>query len=100
MLLPTVPLNKYCINLNEKALNNDIDKLIGREHEIARTIEILLKRTKNNPLYVGNPGVGKTAIAEGLALRITQGEVPKELAKDDYIFSGYRLYISRHSLSR
>ena len=60
-------LTNYCVNLNKKAMAGKIDPLIGRELEIERTIQILCRRTKNNPLYVGDPGVGKTAIAEGLA---------------------------------
>ncbi len=73
------PLEAYCINLNDKAAKGKIDPLIGREHEVERTIQILCRRTKNNPLLVGDPGVGKTAIAEGLARRITEDNVPEVL---------------------
>jgi ATP-dependent Clp protease ATP-binding subunit ClpA len=79
-------LTAYCVNLNRKAEDGDIDPLIGRELEVERTIQILARRTKNNPLYVGDPGVGKTAIAEGLAKRIVEGEVPEVLA-DATIFA-------------
>ena len=72
-------LSTYCVNLNKKAKDGKIDPLIGREHEIERTIQILCRRTKNNPLYVGDPGVGKTAIAEGLAKRIIDNDVPEVL---------------------
>ncbi len=79
-------LDAYCVDLNRKAREGRIDPLIGREAEIERTIQILCRRTKNNPLYVGDAGVGKTALAEGLARRIVGAEVPAVLA-DAVIFS-------------
>ncbi|MCC6466993.1 MAG: ATP-dependent Clp protease ATP-binding subunit ClpA [Alphaproteobacteria bacterium] len=79
-------LDAYCVNLNKKAQGGKIDPLIGRQAEVDRTIQILCRRSKNNPLYVGEPGVGKTAIAEGLARRIVKGEVP-EVLKDSTIFA-------------
>ena len=79
-------LTAYCVNLNEKARTGKIDPLIGRAEEINRTIQVLCRRSKNNPLYVGDPGVGKTAIAEGLAKRVVEGDVPDVLA-DATIFS-------------
>ena len=82
----TEALDNYCVNLNEKAKQGKIDPLIGRAREVERTIQILCRRSKNNPLFVGDPGVGKTAIAEGLARRIVKGEVP-EVLKDATIFS-------------
>jgi len=75
----TSALEEYCVNLNEKAKAGKIDPLIGRAAELNRTIQVLCRRSKNNPLYVGDAGVGKTAIAEGLARKITEGGVPEVL---------------------
>ena len=79
-------LEAYCVNLNKKARDGKIDPLIGRHSEVERTIQVLCRRQKNNPLLVGDPGVGKTAIAEGLARKIIQHEVPEVLA-DATVFS-------------
>ncbi len=79
-------LDQFCINLNEKSKNGKIDALIGRSAELDRTIQILCRRQKNNPLFVGDPGVGKTAIAEGLAKRIVEKSVPK-IMEDATIYS-------------
>ena len=74
-------LTKYCIDLNEKSAKGNVDPLIGREHEVERCIQVLCRRRKNNPILVGDPGVGKTAIAEGLARKITKGQTPAILSK-------------------
>ncbi|MFN3755165.1 ATP-dependent chaperone ClpB [Flavobacterium sp.] len=79
-------LNKYAKNLNELARNGKLDPVIGRDEEIRRVLQILTRRTKNNPMLVGEPGVGKTAIAEGLAHRIVDGDVPENL-KDKIVYS-------------
>lgn len=79
-------LNTYCNNLTDRAKKGEIDNIIGRENEISRAIQILCRRTKNNPCLIGEPGVGKTAIAEGLAIRIAKGQVPARLAdKEIYL---------------
>ena len=80
------PLEAYCSNLVERAASGSIDPLIGRNNEIERTIQVLCRRRKNNPIFVGEPGVGKTAIAEGLARKISNGEVP-EVLEDATIYS-------------
>jgi ATP-dependent Clp protease ATP-binding subunit ClpA len=79
-------LGKYCVDLNAKARRGDVDPLIGRDQEVERAIQVLCRRRKNNPLLVGDPGVGKTAIAEGLAHKIVQGETP-EVLKGATIYS-------------
>lgn len=79
-------LNRYAINLNERARSGKLDPVIGRDEEIRRILQILTRRTKNNPLLIGEPGVGKTAIAEGLAHRIIRGDVPEDI-KSKVIFS-------------
>ena len=73
-------LGSYCTNLSQKAADGELDNIIGRDKEIARVVQILSRRTKNNPCLIGEPGVGKTAIAEGIALRINEGNVPFNLA--------------------
>jgi len=76
-------LNLYCTDLTAKARNHEVDRIVGREDEIYRTVQILCRRSKNNPCLIGEPGVGKTAIAEGLALRIAGGDVPAKLANKE-----------------
>ncbi|MDX9752030.1 MAG: ATP-dependent Clp protease ATP-binding subunit, partial [Flavobacteriales bacterium] len=79
-------LNKYAKNLNQLAKDNKLDPVIGRDEEIRRVLQILSRRTKNNPILIGEPGVGKTAIAEGIAQRIVSGDIPEDL-KDKQVFS-------------
>src|SRR4028118_1944453 len=83
---PESALKQFTVNLNEKAAEGRVDPLIGRGPEVDRTVQILCRRSKNNPLYVGDPGVGKTAIAEGLARKIIEGDVP-EVLKPAVIYS-------------
>ncbi len=80
------PLESFTVELVAKAAKGEIDPIIGRQEEIERTVQVLCRRKKNNPLYVGEPGVGKTALAEGLALKISEGDVP-EVLKDAKIFA-------------
>jgi ATP-dependent Clp protease ATP-binding subunit ClpB len=82
-------LNKYAKNLNELAQSGKLDPVIGRDEEIRRVLQILTRRTKNNPMLVGEPGVGKTAIAEGLAHRIVDGDVPENLKDKIVLFVRY-----------
>ncbi len=96
----TEALEAYCVNLNEKARSGRIDPLIGREREVERTIQILCRRSKNNPLFVGDPGVGKTAIAEGLARKIVKGEVPEVLKDCHDLCARHGRADRRHALSR
>ena len=79
-------LSKFCVDLNAKARDGKVDPLIGRGDEVERCIQVLCRRRKNNPLLVGDPGVGKTAIAEGLAKKIVDGETP-EILSESTIFS-------------
>lgn len=83
---PTSALASFCTNLNEKAKSGKIDPLIGRQDVLERMMQVLCRRSKNNPLLIGESGVGKTALADGLALRITQGQVPAKLL-DRVIYS-------------
>ena len=93
-------LDAYCVNLNAKAKAGRIDPLIGRDAEVQRTIQVLCRRTKNNPLYVGDAGVGKTALAEGLARRIEGGEVPAVLDGAVIFAPRHGCIARRHPLSR
>ena len=79
-------LEKYTRDLTEMAKNGSLDPVVGRDDEIRRTIQVIARRTKNNPVLIGDPGVGKTAIAEGLALRIINGDIPETL-KDKKLLS-------------
>src|ERR1700679_2329106 len=79
-------LEKYCINITKQAAEGKLDPVIGRHEEIRRVIQILSRRTKNNPILIGEPGVGKTAIVEGIAQRIISHDVPESL-RNKYIFS-------------
>ncbi len=94
------PLDQFTQNLNQLARDGKIDPLIGREHEVERVIQILCRRRKNNPLLVGEAGVGKTAIAEGLAWRITQAEVPEVLAESTVYALDMGALLAGHQVPR
>jgi ATP-dependent Clp protease ATP-binding subunit ClpA len=94
------PLEAYAVNLNMMAKKGKIDPLVGREPEIERTIQVLCRRRKNNPLFVGEAGVGKTAIAEGLAKLIVEGNVPDALRKLYSLRFRFRVVISGNEISR
>ena len=93
-------LDAYCVNLNRKAREGRIDPLIGREPEVQRTIQVLCRRQKNNPLLVGDPGVGKTAIAEGLARKIVNSQVPEVLEGATVFALDMGALLAGHPLSR
>src|SRR4029078_2832204 len=80
------PLESFTVELVAKAAKGEIDPIVGRAAEIERTVQVLCRRKKNNPLYVGEPGVGKTALAEGIALKISEGDVP-DVLKDAQVFA-------------
>ena len=94
----TSPLDSFAQNLNTQALAGKIDPLIGREHELERVVQTLCRRRKNNPLLVGEAGVGKTAIAEGLARRIIEGSVPEILARKHGVCAGYGRLACRNQI--
>ena len=91
-------IENYCVNLNKKAIEGKIDPIIGREKEINRTIHVLARRNKNNPIFVGDPGVGKTALAEGLALKITKKEVPSILKNSKIYSLDFRSFVGRNQI--
>ena len=93
-------LKQFTVDLNEKARTGKVDPLIGRMPEVERTVQILCRRSKNNPLYVGEPGVGKTAIAEGLARKIIEGDVPEVLKPRDHLLARHGRAARRHALPR
>ena len=93
-------LSKYCVDLNAKSRKGDVDPLIGRDQEVERCIQVLCRRRKNNPLLVGDPGVGKTAIAEGLARKIVQGRDAGRAQGRDHLLARHGRASRRHALSR
>ena len=96
-ILTLKTLKKFSVDVTNLAKTGKLDPVIGREEEIRRSIQVLSRRTKNNPILIGEPGVGKTAIVEGLAIRIINNDIPDSLKNKNY-FTGFRGFSSRSKI--